>query len=242
MLRRRRYAFRQTNYRQRQEFAHRMQGIFAICIIIAIVAGIYIQLDREVMPSVMAMAKAKATALATEAINESIRDTLSAQQITTDDLLSYDYNDKGELISWNVNSILINQICTDIVTNTNQELQHIGEVSLKMPLGNATGSRIFANLGPDIIIKVMPVGTVKVDYSNDIRSTGINQVNHVVWLNIDATVQVVVPLFSDQVQVKRKVILIDKVISGQVPPSYVNVPKESILDVAPADLTEDMLP
>lgn len=242
MLRRRRYAFRQTNYRQRQEFTHRMQGVFAICIIIAIVAGIYIQLDREVMPSVMAMAKAKATALATEAINESIRDTLSAQQITIDDLLSYDYNDKGELISWNVNSILINQICTDIVTNTNQELQHIGEVSLKMPLGNATGSRIFANLGPDIIIKVMPVGTVKVDYSNDIRSTGINQVNHVVWLNIDTTVQVVVPLFSDQVQVKRKVILIDKVISGQVPPSYVNVPQSSILDVAPADLEEDMLP
>lgn len=242
MFRRRRYAFRQTNYRQRQEFAHRMQGILAICIIIAIVAGIYIQLDREVMPSVMAMAKVKATSLATEAINEAIKETLNAQQITTDDLLSYDYNDKGELISWNVNSILINQICTDVVTNTNQSLQHIGEVSLKMPLGNATGSRIFANLGPDIIIKVMPVGTVKVDYSNDIRSTGINQVNHVVWLNVEATVQVVVPLFSDQVQVKRKVILIDKVISGQVPPSYVNVPQESILDVAPADLDEDMLP
>ncbi|MGL4346113.1 MAG: sporulation protein YunB [Cellulosilyticaceae bacterium] len=242
MFRRRRYAFRQMNYRQRDQVAHKAQGIIAICIIIAIVSGIYIQLDREVMPTVMAMAKLKGTSLATESINEAINQTLSTQQITVEDLLSYDYNDKGELVSWNVNSILINKICTEIVTNANQELQHIGEVSLKIPLGNLTGSRIFANLGPDITIKVMPVGTVKVDYDNDIRSTGINQVNHTVWLNIEATVQVVVPLFSDQVQVKRKVVLIDKMISGQVPPSYVNVPKESILDVAPSDLEEDMLP
>jgi hypothetical protein len=46
-------------------------------------------------------------------------------------------------------------------------------------------------------------------------------------------VQVVVPLFSDQIVVKRRVVLIDKVISGDVPPNYVNVPDQNILDVAP---------
>lgn len=224
--------------RQSQLMSHRFQGIVAILLIIATVSAIYIQLDKEVMPTVMAMAELRGTTVATEAINEAIRQTLESKQTTVEDLLSYDYNDSGELISWNVNSILINNICAEIVSKSTEELQNIGTVSFKIPLGNLTGSRIFANLGPDISVKVLPVGSIKVDYENKIQAAGINQVNHMVWLDVEATVQVVVPLFSNQIVVNRRVMLVDKVISGKVPPSYVNVPSESILDVAPGEIQE----
>lgn len=219
---------------------HKIQSIFAIMVIIAIFSIIYIQLDRQVMPTVMAMAKLQGTSAATTAINESVRQSLKEVQATEQDLLSYDYNDQGELVSWNVNSILINTLCADMVQKANAELENIGEATFQIPLGNLTGSHIFANLGPDIHVKVLPVGTVKIDYDNEIRSTGINQVNHTVWLDIEATVQVVVPLFSDQIVVRRRVVLIDKMISGKVPPSYVNVLPESVLDVAPGDVQEEL--
>lgn len=246
MLRRRAYKYKRYNYpssytsynKKNKLIAHRLQGLIAIILIIAIVSGLYIQLDKEVMPTVMAMAELEATTVATKSINEAISQTLASTQTTVEDLLSYDYNDSGELISWNVNSILINNLCAEIVSKATEELKNIGTVSFKIPLGNLTGSRIFANLGPDISVKVLPVGTIKVDYENDISSTGINQVNHKVWLDVEAIVQVVVPLFSNQIIVKRRIMLIDKVISGKVPPSYVNVPKESILDVAPGNLYE----
>lgn len=234
----RRYPYKYRKYTYGTNTPHRLHGFFAILCIIAIVSVIYIQLDREVMPTVMAMAEIQGNTVATQAINEAITQTLTGSKATMDDLLSYDYNDVGELISWNINSILINNLCSDIVTKSMQALQNIGTVAFKIPLGNLTGSRIFANLGPEMSVKVLPVGTVEVNYDNEIRSTGINQVNHTVWLDVEATVQVVVPLFSDQIHVKRRVILIDKVISGKVPPSYVNVPKDDILDVAPGDITE----
>ena len=215
-----------------------MQGIFALCCIIAIVGLIYIQLDRQVMPTVMAMAQMQAKSMGTKAINDAITQTLTNSQTTMQDLISYDYNDAGELISWNVNSIVINNLCADIATKSNEELQNIGTTAFKVPLGNMTGSRIFANMGPALSVDVLPVGTVKVDYGNNIRSTGINQVNHTVWLDVEATVQAVVPLFSDQVAIKRRIVLIDKVIAGKVPPSYVQVPKDDILDVAPGDIQE----
>lgn len=220
---------------------HKIQGIVASFIIIAIISIIYIQLDREVMPTVMAMAKLHGTSLATQAINEAVNQSLKGVQATEQDILSYDYNDQGELVSWNVNSILINTLCADMVEKANVELQNIGEVAFKVPVGNMTGSRIFANLGPNLTVKVLPVGTVKIDYDNNIRSTGINQVNHTVWLDIQSTVQVVVPLFSEQIIVDRRIILVDKMISGDVPPSYVNVLPESVLDVAPGNITEEML-
>lgn len=206
------------------------QGLLAVFIIIAIFIAIYIQLDKEVMPTVIAMAEHEATTIATKTINEAVNLSLESTQVTEEDLISYDYNDAGELVSWNVNSILINTLCADIVDKVADQLSNIGSVSFKVPLGNLTGSRIFANLGPEFTIQVLPVGTVKVDYDNQIRSTGINQVNHTVWLDIDATVQIVVPLFSDQVHITRRIVLIDKMVSGKVPPSYVNVLPNNVLD------------
>ncbi len=220
-------------YKRKRPHAPKVQGIVSIIIIIAIITATYIQLDRQIIPTVLAMAKIQANSVATKAINQGITQSLLTNQTTMQDLISYDYNDSGELVSWNVNSIMINNLCASIVDNTMDELQTIGVVKFKIPLGNLTGSRLFANLGPEISVDVLPIGTVRVNYDNNIRSTGINQVNHTVWLDVEATVQVVVPLFSDQVVVRRRVVLIDKVISGDVPPNYVNVPDKNILDVAP---------
>lgn len=212
---------------------NKIQAILSMIIIIAIISVTYIQLDRQIIPTVLAMAKIQANTVATKAINQGITQSLLINQTTMQDLISYDYNDSGELVSWNVNSIMINNLCASIVDHTMDELQNIGIVKFKIPLGNMTGSRLFANIGPEVGVDVLPIGTIKVNYDNNIRSTGINQVNHTVWLDVEATVQVVVPLFSDQIIVKRRVILIDKVISGAVPPNYVNVPEKDILEVAP---------
>ncbi|WP_069997685.1 sporulation protein YunB [Cellulosilyticum sp. I15G10I2] len=230
-------------YKNKNAYKHRrphhspnkIQGVISIIIIIAIILGTYIQLDRQIIPTVLAMAKIQANSVATKAINQGITQSLITNQTTMQDLMSYDYNDSGELVSWNVNSIMINNLCASIVDNTMDELQTIGVVKFKIPLGNLTGSRLFANIGPEISVDVLPIGTVRVNYDNSIRSTGINQVNHTVWLDVEATVQVVVPLFSDQVIVKRRVVLIDKVISGDVPPNYVNIPEKDILEVIPSD-------
>ncbi|MBU3812876.1 MAG: sporulation protein YunB [Candidatus Niameybacter stercoravium] len=222
------YMYKSSGGRRYKE--HNYQGLLAVFAIIAIFIVIYIQLDREVMPTVIAMAEHEATTIATKTINEAVNLSLESTQITEEDLISYDYNDAGELVSWNVNSILINTLCADIVDKIADKLDTIGSVSFKVPLGNLTGSRIFANLGPEITIEVLPVGTVKVDYDNEIVAAGINQVNHKVWLDIDTTVQVVVPLFADQIHISRRIVLIDKMVSGKVPPNYVNVLPNNVLD------------
>jgi len=210
--------------------SYRIQSIIGVAIIFITIAIIYIQLDRETLPTSMAMAKLQTTTIATQAINEAIAQTLATNQTTIEDLLAYDYNDDGDQVSWNVNSILINNLCAQIIARCSDALQNIGVLPFKIPLGNLTGSRIFANLGPELTIEVLPIGTVTVDYDNDLKETGINQVNHTVWLDVVATIQIVVPLFEEEVVVARRIMLIDKVSSGEVPPSYVNVPSNSILD------------
>ncbi|PHV70676.1 sporulation protein YunB [Sporanaerobium hydrogeniformans] len=201
--------------------------------IIALAIGVYIQLDQQIFPSVLAMAKVQAHTVATRAINQGITQTLLSHQTSMEDLITCHYNKNGEITSWEVNSVLINNLCADLSENALNELHDIGLVKFKIPIGNASGSKLLASLGPEINVDVLPLGMVRVNYENELRSTGINQVNHTVWLDVEATIQVVVPLFSEEITVHRKVVLIDKMIAGVVPPTYVNVPKEEMLELLP---------
>jgi len=195
----------------------RIALFFIFSIVISIV--IYLSLDKKIMPIVMNMAYIKANTIATHAISNAINDVF--KEVTVQDLVIYDYNEGGEVISWTLNTPVVNELSANIITGVSKELEEVSPATFKVPLGNITGNRIFANVGPEIGIKVLPLGTAVINYDREFRSTGINQINHTVWLNIDTMVQVVIPLSSEQIKVSRKVILIDKVLSGKVPPTYV---------------------
>ena len=197
-------------------------GIYIIFIVL--MALCWALINREVMPVVRSMARSEARMIALKSINTSIDKTLKANKVTTQDLLFYDYNDAGEIVSWNVNSIRINELCTDVADVIIEDLNHTGDIQLKIPIGVLAGVHMFSSVGPNINIKVLPKGTANIDYKNQLRATGINQVNHVVWLEVELKMQIIVPLSSEEMIVKRRVVLVDKVISGKVPTHYLNLP------------------
>lgn len=197
-------------------------GIYLV--IVALITMAWALINKEVMPVVRSLARSEAKMIAVKSINNGVNKTLKENKVTTQDLLFYDYNEAGEIVSWNVNSIRINELCTDIGDVINDDLSKTGDVQLKVPFGVLAGVHMFSNVGPNINVKVLPKGTANIDYKNQLRAAGINQVNHVVWLEIELTMQIIVPLSSEEMVVQRRVVLVDKVISGKVPGQYLNLP------------------
>ena len=193
-------------------------------IVIVLMMSAWALINKEVMPVVRSMARSEAKMIALKSINTGINKTLNANKVTTQDLLFYDYNDAGEIVSWNVNSIRINELCTDVADVIIEDLNKTGDMQLKIPIGVLAGVHMFSGVGPNINVKVLPKGTANIDYKNQLRATGINQVNHVVWLEVELKMQIIVPLSSEEMIVKRRVVLVDKVISGKVPTHYLNLP------------------
>lgn len=187
------------------------------------------------MPSVLAMAEFKAKTIATAAINDSIKKTLVEADITSMDLVSYRYDSEGK-INVQVNTILINDLTSKVIYNLDKRFEEVEVYNLSVPLGNLTGSELLANYGPVIDVMIMPIGTATIDYDREFRDTGINQINHRIWLDIRTEVQIVVPMATKQININQKFVLVDHVWEGQVPPNYITVPKENVLDVAPAEL------
>lgn len=190
------------------------------------------------MPTLLAMAEMKVKTKATNVINDSVKAVIEENNINTNELVTYYFNDKGEITSCGINTIMINQLSSEIVDKITYDLDKLGVENISIPMGNLLGSNMFGNIGPDIQIELLPIGTTMINYDREFRSKGINQINHRVWLNIDASLQVVVPMATEQLVVSQEITLVDRVISGVVPPNYINVPEDNALNVVPDDVSE----
>ena len=93
-----------------------------------------------------------------------------------------------------------------------------------------SGSPLRAGRGPEMLVKVVPVGSVSSEFVTEFRTAGINQTRHKVYIRIRANMRIVIPTGAREVEVVAQVPVAETVIVGQVPQSYVNV-----------DSTEDML-
>lgn len=192
----------------------------------------YRYIEYEMLPTVIAISNMRIQTVSNDIISAAIDEALRENKINTEDLATYYYNEKGEMVSFGVNTVLVNEISSAVMAKISIKVKEYKGDNLYIPLGRLTGSSIFSNLGPRIKIRIMPYGTTSINYDSAFISEGINQINHRIWLDIEMKMQVVAPLNTKQMKINQTVTLIDRVINGEVPDSYINVPKDEVLNVA----------
>ena len=120
--------------------------------------------------------------MATTIINNSVEEVLVENNINTNQLITYIYNDNKEIISCGVNTVLVNQICALVIEKIAEEVDVYKDVQIAIPLGNFVSNSAFSDYGPDIWIDIMPYGTAMIDYDRQFVQAGINQIKSITYL------------------------------------------------------------
>jgi len=151
---------------------------------------------------------------------------------TSEVLLKYNYKDIVEL-SKNENQdnilktdvALINQIAADIAIEVQKELDKIGQEDINVPMGALLGNDYFAGIGPDIGIKIIPAGDIATDIKTEFESAGINQTIHRIYLEVECSISILTSYKTINRSIKNQVLLLETVIVGTVPETYLNLNK-----------------
>jgi len=157
-----------------------------------------------------------------EAVNNAALGIVERYGLVSDDFYTISYGGNGKLNTLSVNTMLINTLCNEIALDTSRELMNLKQEEIRIPYGVLTGARIFANIGPEYSINIMPMGEAEVDYSSSFESVGINQVNFQIWLIVNSKISIINPLQSDEICIERKIPLVNTVINSEVPEVYLN--------------------
>lgn len=220
-------------YKSRGGLVRRISIFPKIMIILIIVGLLTISLfrivDRNLKPTIIQIAQAKAHILATETMNKALYEKV-LKNADYEDLMTIHKDSQQRITMMQANTIKVGKLVSEANLVIKESLKNLSEENFSIPFGQVLGSPLLAHYGPDINVKLIPVGTVNVGFVDRFEEAGINQVRHILYLNIEMSVKIVVPLVTENVVVKSQIPIAETIIIGEVPNTYLGFTSPYIID------------
>lgn len=193
---------------------------FIILVVLGLSFGcLFYMIDRSLKPTIIQIAEARAHILATETMNKVLYEKILVNT-NYEDLITVHKDTQQRVTLMQANTIKISRILSEANLAIKETLKNLENQTFYIPLGQALNSPLLAHYGPNINVKLLPVGTVNVSFGDSFQEAGINQTRHVLFLNINTTVKIVVPLVTEDIVVKSQVPIAETIIIGDVPNTY----------------------
>ena len=186
----------------------------------------YIYVENNIRPKIVVMSEIKARLFATQAINDAVSKKIAADAFNN--LVNIQTDNMGRVTMVQANTSEMNRIAVETSLSIQKELENIAAKDLYITIGNVLGSQIFADKGPRINIKIQPAGSVNVNFTTEFSEAGINQTRLKIYLHVNTKVQIVVPFAENEIDVSTNIPVSETIIVGDVPESYINLPRNSI--------------
>ncbi len=174
----------------------------------------------QIIPVLEPYAKAAGTTAVTSKIQNIIQNAFSEE---FEDIVKLRYDESGNVVSLETNTLKISTLNAEIVQKITKELENDNRLAVKIPLGNLTGGAIFTGRGPDLTIPLSVSPKIECNISNEFFESGINQTLHRIVAKIDVETFILIPSASKKMQVETKVCLAETVIVGKVPDAYTKI-------------------
>ena len=203
-----------------------------ILVILLLAAGV-IAMEQNLSQTLLDMAFARAYSMAVETINRAVKQAM-AQGVTYEELIDAQMDAQGRVSMLRANTMRMNELASQTALLAERELGSAENQVVEIPLGAALGVSFLSGLGPRLEVQILPVGAVHTSFDTEFETAGINQTRHKIFLNLRATVSLIVPTGSQLVEVTSTVPIAESIIVGEVPESFVDVNnEEDMLNLIP---------
>lgn len=198
-------------------------GVYILVLIATTLATSYFveKLEQEIEPLVFELSQVYSINLLNSLISKTTKEEIIDRNYTYSDFYTYVVDNDGYITLFEVNSLLINNITTNINNSLQKELIDTTEKIISIPIGEVFFVEYFSDFGPTYKYGIIPIGYASVTYETKFTSIGINQSNFQVFLNVKADMKIVNPLYEKDFTVEQKVVLLDTIIGGKVPSSAI---------------------
>lgn len=195
--------------------------IFAMTCVLIVSA--LLAVDKRFSPVVESTAISKINYVCSEAMFKSISETLSDENISYNDLVTFSYDENKKISAMQVDTVRINKLKSRVSQDVLAAINKVEPADISIPLGTVLGNELLLDRGPHIPVRTAPISVVKVEISNDFWAAGINQVRHRIFLDVTADVKIILPRKQATTEVTSRITVAETVIVGDVPSGFTYV-------------------
>ncbi|MFH5181749.1 sporulation protein YunB [Paenibacillus sp. TAB 01] len=193
--------------------------VLILIILLLFMVQSFIYIEKNLTPPLTNLAKIRIKQIATQSINAAISDKI-ARNTNFDKLIDWRTDTNGKITGFMLNYAEHMKITADTISTVQNQLTGLKDIREHIPLGQAMNSTILASFGPNIPIRLVPAGAVKVDLDTRTQNAGINMILVEVFIRITAEVTVIIPFDAVPEIVETEVPISYALVVGDVPAYY----------------------
>lgn len=208
-------------------------GMRWLILLVLLLTAAVIAMEQNLSQTMLDMAFARAYSMAVETINRAVKQAMG-QGVAYEELIDAQMDAQGRVSMLRANTMRMNELASQTALLAERELGSAENQVVEIPLGAALGVSFLSGFGPRLEVQILPVGAVHTSFDTEFETAGINQTRHKIFLNLRATVSLIVPTGSQLVEVTSTVPIAESIIVGEVPDSFVDVNnEEDMLNLIP---------
>lgn len=214
-------AYYQTEYRYRRYKKHTgRKKWFILAAVLAVLIGIFVFFHKNVNGMLYSLSEATVRSAAIEAVNDAALQAMKWNNIDYDKLVTITRDGENRVLSVEANMQSVNLLARQTVALSAANLNAACEEGVKVPVGVFTGIELLAGFGPKVTFKIIPVGSVICEFRSSFLSAGLNQTLHSIYLDVTATVSVIMHSQTQTITVPADILLCESVVVGEIPEAY----------------------
>lgn len=204
--------------KRRKKVFRKIICAFVLLIVLAIGIALWVYW-RSMTPTILDIACVQVHSEATRAINEAVLAVFQGD-VNYKDLVVVEKNVDDDIVMLTANSALVNNLARNTSLLVQSKINKLFEEEISIPIGTLSGIPLLNEVGPNVSIAVSPVSSVVCKFNSEFVSAGINQTLHRIYLNVESTVDLIVPSMHQQVEINTPVLVCESVIVGKVPQTF----------------------
>lgn len=218
---RRPFYFYCRNWALAMDSYHRNKIPIYILIAIIIAVILIIEINKQLMPTIVALSETKAKNLATEIVTDVVNKKIT--NVKYNDLIYLQKDSNQKVTALQTNIVKMNKISSEITMAVQEKMMNLDKMYVLIPITNVFGNSFLSNRGPNIRVNITPVGNIDVDFKTEFVSAGINQTRHRIILSIKCKMLVILPVIKKGIDTETNIPVAETIIVGDVPDSFINV-------------------
>lgn len=155
-----------------------------------------------------------------EAIMENVIDEINISSLY---VIKEDTNQQVESVL--INTSQVNKILGLVNNSLEESFNNLESETIKLPFNSIFGETLFSKYGPDINLRVIPIGKYTCDVKSSATEYGINNSLFEIYIQVSLNIETIVPLQRGENEVICKIPIVMQVIHGEVPRYYYNTDK-----------------
>lgn len=190
---------------------------------ILIISLVFSGCAYKMHPVIMTNAVSIAETLMLNSANEAVINILQNENITYSDIVRLSHNPDGYVTSLEIDIYEVNYLKSRISNEVARIISSKEHYDLGIPLGTFFDSDFTNGFGPKIKFKMQVTTTAFVDFGQKFESAGINQVLHIITVDIKIKGNLVIAGYNKSIETTTSAIAAQTVIVGKSPDAFTNV-------------------